>query len=137
MNDIWVVVAVIFSVIIPLVVFMFTLRPWVRDVARNAVSDLGERVARIEGRLDTLIEQNKSYIDIFMKLRGLSNPTDDEGILLTKLRNDTITREEAIRLNGIMNAERQRAESENDLLKVFLIIGILTLIGIVLSKSGA
>ncbi len=136
MDDVWVIIAVVFSVIIPLVVFMFTLRPWVRDTAENAVSGLGERVARIEGQLSTLIEQNKSYIDIFMNLKKLGNPTDEEGILLTKLRDDTITREEAIKLNEIMVTERKEAENENDLLKVLLIIGILALIGIVLSKSG-
>ncbi len=35
-----------------------------------------------------------------------------------------------------MSAEMQAAENENDLLKVFLIVGILTLIAIALSKSS-
>lgn len=136
MNDIWVIITVIFSVIIPLVIFMFALRPWVRDSARNAVSGLGERVATIEGQLKTLIEQNKLFIDAYIKSQKIGNPDEEEGILLTKLRNDTITKDEAIQLQQIMNERRLAAESENDFLKVILIIGILGLIAFALSRSG-
>lgn len=115
---------------------MWALLPWIRRCIRADTAELSERIASIEGQLKVIIEQNRQYIDLFMKLQKIDNPTDDEGILLTRLKNNIITKEEAIRLNEIMIAERQRAESENDLLKVFLIIGILTLIGIALSRSS-
>lgn len=71
-----------------------------------------------------------------MKLEKIGNRDDEEGILLLKLRNDTITRDEAIKLEQIMNAEREAAQSENNFLKGILIIGILSLIAIALSRTS-
>jgi len=72
---------------------------------------------------------NSSTTDLF-------SPTHpDKGVLLEKLKNDTITREEAAVLQQIMSEERQRAQEQNDILKAIVIIGILALIGYVLSRS--
>ena len=131
--DTW---AIILSVLIPLLLFMWALLPWIRRIVRADTAELSERVANIEGQLKVLLEQNKSYIDLLMKLEKIGNPDDEKGILLLKLRNDTITRDEAIKLEQIMNAEREVAESENNFLKGILIIGILSLIAIALSRTS-
>lgn len=131
--DTWVI---ILSVLIPLLLFMWALLPWIGRAVKADTVDLRERVAGVEGQLKVLIEQNKSYIDILMRIEKMSNPDNEEAILLMKLRNDTITREEAIQLQEMMNAKREAAQSENDFLKVVLIIGILALITLAVSKTG-
>jgi hypothetical protein len=147
MND---TSAVILSVIIPLLAFMLALLPWIKHVIRSEISPLAERIAKIEGKLNTFIEQEhsrvarledsfkeqqKGFLDLYRDMAKIKNPDTDEGILLTKLKNETITNDEAIRLREIMNKRKQEAEQNNDFLKAILIIGILGLIAYVLSRD--
>lgn len=135
MNNYWDTVAIIGSVIIPLVVFMFALRPWVRDTAKDAVSNIGIEVASLRAELKAYREAQKEYIELYKRLAKPRNPHPSKEVLFEKLKNDTITREEAIALQQILNEERQRAEEENDFLKAIVIIGILALTAYAISKS--
>ena len=130
MNNSWNIVAIIGSVIIPLVVFMFALRPWVRDTARDAVSNIGIELASLRAELKAYREAQKEYIEIYKLIANPRNPHPGKEVLLEKLKNDTLTREEAIALQQIMNEERQRAEEQNDFLKAIVIIGILAAVAI-------
>jgi len=150
MNDIWVIVAVVLSVIIPLLVFMWSMRPWIKDVIKSELSPLNAKVSKIEGIIETFTksqndrmariedafkEQSKEMIDLYKLVAHVKNPDTEEGVLLTKLRNETITKGEAARLQQIMNVKKQEAENSNDFLKAVLIIGILALIAYVLSHN--
>ena len=135
MNNSWNIVAIIGSVIIPLVVFMFALRPWVRNTARDAVSNIGIELASLRAELKAYREAQKEYIEIYKLIANPRNPHPGKEVLLEKLKNDTLTREEAIALQQIMNEERQRAEEQNDFLKAIVIIGILALIAYAISRS--
>jgi len=127
--------AIILAVIIPLVVFMWTMLPWIKHVIKADMGEVKERIATIEGQLSVLLEHQKQMIDVYMKMKRIANPNNEEAILLTKLKNDTITRQEAIRLQKIMSSEKESAEQENDFLKAVLIIGILGLIAYDLSRQ--
>ena len=134
MNETWIIVL---SVIIPLLAFMWALLPWISHVVKSEMSPLNERMARIEGRLESFMEQQKFNIEAYVKLAKIKNPDTDEGVLLTKLNNNTITKDEATQLQQIMNRRRQEAEENNDFLKVIFIIGILALIAYALSRSSS
>lgn len=127
--------AIILSVIIPLLLFMWAMLPWIKHVIKSEISPLTERIARIEGRLDTFMEQQKLFIDAYEKMGKMKNPGNEETRLLTRLREGIITDDEAIRLREIMNNRRQQAEESNDFLKAILIIGILGLIAYALSRN--
>jgi hypothetical protein len=131
MENWWVVVL---SVIIPLLAFMIALRPWIRDVAKSAVGDVGVELASLKAELKAYRENRKEFIDLYKLITQPGNPHPDKDALLEKLKNDTITRDEAITLQQIMNEERQKAEAQNDLLKAVIIIGILALVAAALSK---
>jgi len=131
MDNWWVVVL---SVIIPLIGFMLALRPWIRDVAQAAVGNVGIKLASLETELKAYRESQKDFIDLYKKIANLKNPHPNKEVLLDKLRNDTITREEAITLQGILAAERDEAERENNFLKAIIIIGILALVASALKK---
>jgi hypothetical protein len=133
--EIWEIVSIIGSVIIPLAVFILALRPWIRDVAQNAVGNIGSELSALKAEVKAYRETQKDWIDLYKHLGYASNPYPDKDVLLEKLRNDTITREEAILLQEIMNAERQRAQERNDFLRVIVIIGILALIAYAISRS--
>jgi len=64
------------------------------------------------------------------------NPHFNKEILLEKLNNDTITQEEARYLQQILTEEKEQAEKDNNILKAIIIIGVLVLIGIVLTKGS-
>lgn len=147
MNETWVI---LLSVIVPLLAFMWAMLPWIKHVIKSEISPLVERMAKFEGRLDSCIEsldgrmvriedtfkeQQKNFIDLYKELAKVKNPDTDEGTLLTKLKNETITRDEAIRLQQIMNSKKQEAEQNSDFLKAILIIGILALIAYILSSD--
>jgi len=131
MDNWWVVVL---SVIIPLIGFMLALRPWIGDVAKAAMGDVGVELASLKAELKAYRETQKEFIELYKHLGKLTNPYPAKEVLLEKLKNDTITTEEAITLQQIMNEERQRAQEQNDFLKVIVIIGILTLIAYAISR---
>jgi Tfp pilus assembly protein PilE len=149
-TDIWVIVAVVLSIIIPLLVFIWGMLPWITRVVKSELSPLNAKVAKIEGILeiftkeqnnrmtrleDTFKEQQKQFIDLYIEVKKIKNPDTEEGVLLTKLKSDTITKVEATRLQQIMNAKKQEAEQNNDFLTAILIIGILALIAYVLAHD--
>jgi hypothetical protein len=134
MTNPWDIVTIIGSVIIPLVVFMLILRPWIRDVAESAVGNIGVELASLKAELKAYRETHKDFIDLYKQIGTLKNPHPDKEVLLDKLKNDTITRDEAIILQQIMSEERQKAEDQNDFLKAIIIIGILALVAAALNK---
>ncbi len=135
MNNSLNVVAIVGSVLIPLLAFMFALRPWIRDIAKVAGSDVKIGLASLNAELKAYREGQKELIEVYKRLGNLKNPHPNKENLLDKLKNDTITREEALELQQMMKEERQTAEGENDFLKVIVIIGILALITHALTRS--
>jgi uncharacterized membrane protein len=56
--------------------------------------------------------------------------------LTSRLREGTITIEEAEELRQILELEKQQAEDTNDLLAIFAIAGLLLLVAAVIYESG-
>ena len=131
----WDVVAIVSSVIIPLLLFMLALRPWIRDVAKTAIGDVKVELATLKAELKAYRDTQKEFIELYKLVGHPRNPHPDKEALLEKLKNDTITREEAITLQQMMNEERQIAQEQNDILKAIVIIGILALIAYAISRS--
>jgi len=119
---------IIGSVLGPLIGFMFLMRGFVRDTAKAAVGDIAVDVATLKGELKAYRESQKDLIDLYKQVANPKNPHPNKEVLLDKLKSDTITREEAITLQGILNIERDEAEKENNFLKAMIIIGILALV---------
>jgi len=124
--------AIVLSVLIPLFVFMIALRPFIKDTIKAELVGIHTKVEGIEKGIEGFKEGQKQFIDVYQKLGKPNNPHPDKGILLEKLRNETITENEAIWLRGILTEEREQAERENNVLKVLAIIGILVLIGVII-----
>jgi hypothetical protein len=125
---------IIVSVIAPLVGYMFAIRGFVKDTARAAVGNISVELASLRSELDAYRESQKDLIDLYGRIANLRNPHPDKEVLLQKLKNDTITREEAIALQEILTSERDTAERENDFLKAVVIIGILALVLVAINK---
>ena len=135
------VLTIIGSIVIPLGLFLFALRPWVRDTTKLAVAEsLGEikiQLAVLSAEVKAYRDEHKQLIDLYQrKLSKRGNPHPDKEVLLQKLKDETITRDEALFLQQIMNEEQQKAEDQNDILKAIVIIGILALIAYAISKSS-
>ena len=128
------VVTIIGSVLIPLIGFMFLMRGYIKDSAVSAVGDIPVELAAIKSELKAYKEGQKDLIDVYKQIGSLRNPHPNKEVLLDKLKNDTITREEAIALQEILNVEREKAENENDFLKAVIIIGILALVAAAITK---
>lgn len=71
--EIWVVFAIIGSVIIPLILFILALRPFIQDTARLAVHDVGGDVRELRGKLDGLESSLRPLQELsrWAQLRGL------------------------------------------------------------------
>jgi hypothetical protein len=129
------ILAIVGSIVIPLVIFMFTLRPWIKDTVKLCLRDSEIELTKIRSELKAYREGQKEFIELYKLIGNLKNPHPDKGVLLDKLKNDTITREEAILLQSIMSGEKTKAEETNDILKAIVIIGILALITYTLSNT--
>ncbi len=88
----------------------------------------------IRETLSDIKEQYKTYLEIYMKMSKSNNPHPDKGILLKKLYDGTITYDEIILLQSILEEEKQSAEASNDFVKVLVIVGVLVFIAIALSE---
>jgi hypothetical protein len=128
-------ITIVGSIVIPLVAFMFAIRPWIRDTVKVTLREVEIDLAKIRSELGAYREGQKEFIELYKHIGNLKNPHPDKGILLEKLKNDTITKDEAILLQSIMTGEKLKAEEQNDILKAIVIIGILVLIAYAISKS--
>ena len=129
------ILTIIGSIVIPLVIFMFALRPWIRDTVKVTLRDVEIDLTKIRSELNAYREGQKEFIELYKHIGNLKNPHPDKGVLLEKLKNDTITREEAVLLQSIMTEEKLKAEEQNDVLKAIVIIGILVLLAYAISNS--
>ena len=122
MGNLW---AVILSVIIPLLVFMLALRPWIKDTVRAELSDfkvdIGGRLSRIEGRLEQIGLDTRKIADFMPP----SNPNGRREEFLAKWRQGTLTYQESIELRDILAHEAERAEESRKALLTLGLIGLL------------
>ena len=136
----WDILAIIGAILIPLmtfmITFMFRLRPFIKDTIKADMGDVMKELSSLKGEMKGYRDAQKLFIDLYKGKSNLTNPHLDKGILLEKLKNDTITREEAIYLQEILTAERNQAQQQNDFLKAIIIIGILALVAAAISRSS-
>ncbi len=135
--ELWqIVLIMVGSILVPLIGYMFALRGFIRDTATAAIGDVAVDIASLKSEFKAYRESQKEWIDLYLKMSKPGNPHPNKEVLLEKLKNDTITREEAIALQEIMAEERGKAESENDFLKLVIIIGVLALVATAISKAS-
>jgi len=145
--EIWVIPTIIGTILIPLMGFMLALRPFIKDSIKSElgtyeirmlseVKDIKLQISGLERELAGFKEGQKSFIELYKVLSKPGNPHFNKEILLEKLNNDTITQEEARYLQQILTEEKEQAEKDNNILKAIIIIGVLVLIGIVLTKGS-
>lgn len=96
---------------------------------RKDIYILSQRLSVVESG----IEHFKSFIPVY-KMMTKPNPHPDKFILLDKLYYDTITQEEAITLQNILEKERLDAETSGDALKVLVIVGILAFLALIIAR---
>lgn len=128
------ILTIVGSILIPLVGFMFLMRGFIRDTAIAAIGNVSVDIASLKAELVAYRDSQKELISLYLKVSIPGNPHPNKEVLLEKLRNDTITRSEAIILQEIMTAERDAAEDDNNILKAIIIIGILALVSVALNK---
>jgi len=142
MDDWW---RIVLAIVLPLIGLVLALRPWIKDIVKADLGEFNERMARIEGQsdakmariegqLDAMERYLKVLIPLYRSITEAGNPSPNKDELLLKLENDTITKEEAIELQRIMEVEQRKAKEQNDTVKAIVIVGILVLIAIFLSK---
>lgn len=125
---------VIGTILIPLVGYMFAMRGFIRDTAIAAVGNVSVDIASLKAELAAYRDSQKDLINLYLKVSTPGNPHPDKEVLLQRLKDDTISRDEAIALQEIMTAERDAAEEDNNILKAVIIIGILALVTVALNK---
>ena len=93
-----------------------------------------ERIKKIETAINLLLAVHKGEImDFYMKSWGSvhkSNPSTEKDILMRKLRDGTITRDENLRLREILEEERRQAQAVGAILAVLAIGGLLLLLAV-------
>lgn len=135
-KDLLIMVATIIgTIMIPLLGFMLLMRGFIRDTAIAAVGDISTQLATLKVEISAYRESQKELIEVYKLIAKPGNPHVDKEILLEKLKNDTITRDEAIALQEILLAERDAAEQEKNFLKAVIIIGILALVASAIKKQ--
>ena len=107
---------------------------------------IGRWTKGVEGKLERVEESTKALIlihtkelvDFYIKSWGSmhkSNPSTEKDILLRKLRDGTISREESLRLKQILEKERIAALAAGAILTALAIGGLLLLLAILLGEK--
>jgi flagellar basal body-associated protein FliL len=105
------IVAIIGSIVVPLVIFMLALMPIVRKIVQVEIGDVREKLAKVE-------ESNNKAWEILPKLipsvRGHGNPNGRKAELLQALEERRLTYQESTELNSILERELEDAKKRGD-----------------------
>lgn len=163
--DVMEVIAIVGTIVIPIFIFMLAMRPFLIDAAERAVRDIfikqtemEKRLENIESKIDSLERRFESKIDSLEKRfdgfvdrfdvfllnfesKATKNPLSPEIVerrryLTQKLKAGTITHDEAVELNEILEKELEEAKVMNDVLAIVAILLLLGLVAAFLSKSS-
>ncbi|MCL0094674.1 hypothetical protein M1N58_02100 [Dehalococcoidales bacterium] len=126
--EIWhIVVIVVGAVTVPLIIFMFSLRPFVKDTIRADLSDFKTnvegRLSRMEGRLDEIGKWTQKIPDMLPQTK--ENPNNRRTELLKRWKQGTLTYQESIELRDILAHEAEQAEENKKAIITLGVIGLL------------
>ncbi|MCL0091532.1 hypothetical protein M1N57_01520 [Dehalococcoidales bacterium] len=126
--EIWhIVVIVVGAVTVPLIIFMFSLRPFVKDTIRADLSDFKTnvegRLSRMEGRLDEIGKWTQKIPDMLPQTK--ENPNNRRTELLKRWKQGTLTYQESTELRDILAHEAEQAEENKKAIITLGVIGLL------------
>ena len=129
------IVAIVFSIIVPILIFIIGLRPFIKDTVNAEVSEfklnVERRVSNLEGRFQEWAPIiNKLVPDLLKQIS--SNPDSRRAELLEKWKAGTLNYKESIELRDILAREADEAEQAR---KTLIALGLLALFIYALSKE--
>lgn len=126
----WDVIIQLVAVLIAVALGFYKVGRWTKSIDK--------RIEGVEQRINLLvIMHRKEIVDFYHKAwPHKSNPSTEKDILLRKLREGTITREESLRLREILENEKRAALAVGAVMAALAIGGLLLLIAILLGGEG-
>ena len=130
MTDLQQTLVIIGSILIPLLIFIVALRPYVKDTVKAELVDFKtetlSKLSRIEGRLDELAPMGQLIATLVAdKLKGeTANPSGRKNELLEKWQSGFLTYEESLELRDILTKEAAQAEENKKTLIILALLGL-------------